>query len=324
MAFLFLRLFKKFPNQDILDISEFLGGKFLKVIVGMLFFIFFIGGSSIILRTFADSLRLTYFDNFATPTILLFILIAVAAANLIQPKAIIKCNFIITPLMMISLLIPLLSATPSFAVQRIFPLFGYGLEETFLSGATNIFAFCGLSVLFFLPPLLKNQKDLKKVTIWSAVITGFFLLVSVGSLLLSLPFVFDTEELSPIFLLIRSFDLGNFFQRPEAIFTLIWILAMISYVSVFVMFSLFILKKLLNLSNPQGLSFCITSFIFILAVIPQNMAKVDFLESTVYKYYTLGVSFFLPFLILILSSIKKKRQDSQKPMIKGSEAYEKT
>lgn len=319
-AFFIIRVMKKFPNHDILDISDFLGGKVLKVIIGILFFVLFIGSSSILLRTFVDGLRLTYFTNFSTPTILLVFLIGICIISLIKASSLIKCNALITIIMAFSLLVPLVSITPNFAFQRIFPILGFGTKETFLTGASNLFAFSGLSVLYFLPPLLKNQKDFKKVTILSVCLTGIFLLISVASLLLSIPFVFNTQELSPIYLLVRSFEFGNFLQRPEGIFTLIWALSIISYVSICIMFGKLILQKLLNLKHPNQLSYCLCTLLFALAILPANMAQLYFIEATIYQYYTLTLTFVLSFFLLILASYKKSKREKKK----GSESYEST
>ena len=35
------KLFRKFPNSDIIDLSEYLGGKALKLFIGIIFIIFF-------------------------------------------------------------------------------------------------------------------------------------------------------------------------------------------------------------------------------------------------------------------------------------------
>ena len=39
---IFNKLFKNFPTWDILDISNFLGGKFLRFLVGSIFFLYFV------------------------------------------------------------------------------------------------------------------------------------------------------------------------------------------------------------------------------------------------------------------------------------------
>lgn len=317
LTILFLRLFRPFKNKDIIDIAEFLGGKILKILLGILYLIFFLAMAGIILRTFADGIHLTYFPNVPIALFLLFFIIAVVVATNYHNKAITRCNLIITPIMIVSLIIPLLVVNDNFAIERIFPLFGYGLNETFFYGATNIFVFAGLSFLFFIQPLLKKEKDFKKVTLWSISLCGALLFFSIVSLLCSLPFVFNIEELSPIYLLVRSLNLGNFFQRPEALFSLIWILAIISFVSICVMFSTIIFQKIATLNKGKPLSACFSGFVFLVAFLPQDMSQVNFLESTVYKYYSIALVFFISFGILILAYFKNKRLEKRREQTKS-------
>ena len=54
-------LFKKFPSCDILDVSNYLGGKVLKNIIGILCGIYMLTLSSVFLRNFAEGLKLIYF-----------------------------------------------------------------------------------------------------------------------------------------------------------------------------------------------------------------------------------------------------------------------
>ena len=52
LSYLIYRLFKNFPSMDIIDISETIGGKVFKNIIGFIFISYFIISSSIILGTF--------------------------------------------------------------------------------------------------------------------------------------------------------------------------------------------------------------------------------------------------------------------------------
>ena len=75
-----LKLFNKFKGYDILDIAEFLGGKIFKIIVGILFIIYFAFVSLTIIRNFSEMLRLTYFDKAPVSFIIIcFIAVAVFA-----------------------------------------------------------------------------------------------------------------------------------------------------------------------------------------------------------------------------------------------------
>ena len=54
IVLLIVSLFKNFPGSDILDISEYLGGKIFKRILGILFVSYFIVSSSLLLKQVAQ------------------------------------------------------------------------------------------------------------------------------------------------------------------------------------------------------------------------------------------------------------------------------
>ena len=89
LAFLFMmfivRIFNKFPGHDILNISSFLGGKFLKYLTGILFLIYFISFSSITLRNFAENLKIIYFQNYSITLILFLFILAIIIQSLLFP-----------------------------------------------------------------------------------------------------------------------------------------------------------------------------------------------------------------------------------------------
>ena len=57
-------LLNKFPSFDLLDISDYLGGKILKWIIGILFFIYFIIFAGNSLHLFSSCLEIIYFYVF--------------------------------------------------------------------------------------------------------------------------------------------------------------------------------------------------------------------------------------------------------------------
>ena len=62
-VFLLYRLLKNFPGMDILDISEVLGGKILKTIIGVVFISYFLVSYSIFLRNFCECLKIVYYPS---------------------------------------------------------------------------------------------------------------------------------------------------------------------------------------------------------------------------------------------------------------------
>ena len=91
-ALVITKLFKNFLGLDIIDISEYLGGKFLKVLVGILCISYLIIEASFLTRMFSKNLLLVYFSNYPVSFIIFIFLFIAVLANLLGSKSIIKTN----------------------------------------------------------------------------------------------------------------------------------------------------------------------------------------------------------------------------------------
>ena len=215
------------------------------------------------------------------------------------------------PILLISMLIILFATVKDFIPQRIFPILGFGADKTFLVGINNIFAFSGFAYLYFLIPILKNPEQFKKVAFISTIISAIYLFLSVICLLMMFSFISFSEELLSVYLLTRMIEFGRFFQRIDAIFILIWILAMISFLSISSFFSIYVVDKLVRFKNPDELSYCIASFIFVVALSIKNIAQIKFIQDAVFKYVIISLVFVVSFIILILANLKHRKEKSQ-------------
>ena len=63
LVFIVTKLFNNFKGKDIVDISEFLGGKVLKFIVGIVYILYFLLILSTTVRIIVQDLEIIYFEN---------------------------------------------------------------------------------------------------------------------------------------------------------------------------------------------------------------------------------------------------------------------
>ena len=111
---------------------------------------------------------------------LVFILIGIIS-NLFGFKNVSKINSILMPFILITIIAIFIALFTDFVPERIFPILGYGINETFFLGSTNIFALGGIILLFLIRPQLKDDKAAKKVGIFAILISGVFLLFNCNS-----------------------------------------------------------------------------------------------------------------------------------------------
>lgn len=319
-VFLIGKLFKNFPELDILDISEFLGGKWLKFAFGILFFLYFIATASVLLRSLAENLQIIYFPKTHIAFLLLLFIFAISITVKLGFSSISKANLIIMPIVLISILFVFIANLSNFTILRMTPILGNGFNSTFLSGMSNLFAFSGIAYLYFIPPMLSHSQHYKKIAYISIILSAIFLFLSTSTILFIFPFVAETQEVFPLYVASRFIEFGRFFQRLDAFFLLIWIISMVSYLSIVISFCLTIIRKITKISYPTFLVPLLCLTIFGVGLLPQNITQIHFLETTVYKYVVLILIFGITPLLLLLANLKRIRL--KKEMRKGDEINE--
>ncbi len=307
-SYLIVRLMKNFAGSDIIDISEYLGGKIFKNIVGIIFISFFLISSSILLRSFCESLKIIYYPMTNIVFIIGLFILAVCAANRLDFNASLKTNLLIVPLVLASIVFLFFANMNKFVPERAFPIFGDGLFNTFVIGLVNLSSFGGITFLYFLPPYLKQPEKMKKVALISIGLSAIYLILCVATLLFMFSFFMNTNEITPLYNATRYIEFGSFFQRLESIFLLIWILAFACYLSITSKFALSIFKKVTNIETKKPLIDICGILIFGISLVPKNYAISDKFETQIYPYFVLAITFALGISILILANIMKKRR----------------
>lgn len=262
--------------------------------------------TSTILIRFSDLLQVVYYKNAPLIYIIGFFLLGICIANKFGFKAIVKTNFILVPFIIASGFILLFGLKDYMSISGIYPILGNNFKETFIKGSSNIFAYSGITYLFFIMPLLKNKKDFKIVGITFITISILFFALTVLALLLVSPFTTHSEELLSLYVLVRLAEFGEFLQRTDALFIFLWIISTLSYLSITIMFVIKILKKTLHLKDANELSFPLCCIILGSPLLVRTPTLLSYLEEVIFKYYVLILVFIISVLIMILAYFKKK------------------
>lgn len=82
LCFIIYKILKNFPNMDIIDISQNLGGNILKFIVSAIFIIFLLVSVIIAISNFTYLIKSLYFSNYSTLFIVFFFIAIIIFSNL--------------------------------------------------------------------------------------------------------------------------------------------------------------------------------------------------------------------------------------------------
>lgn len=286
------------------------GGPVLKAVTSIIFTVYLIFASSILMANFSEFLRVVYFPSSPGWIITLIFVITAIIANKRGFRSLVKVNTLIVPIVLITELVVFLGALDKIEFQRTLPILGYGFGQTFISGFSNIFAFGGLLYLYLLRPNLKNNVNYKKVGIISISLSGLFLLLSVASLLFLFPFLINGVNTLSVYMSTRVIEFGTFFERTDALFIFVWLFAFISYLCVIIAYISKINQKNCNVKNPSIFIYLTGLLIFAVSLIPNNTSVIRFAETILYKNAALFIVFGYSFIILIIGYFKKKKSFS--------------
>lgn len=283
------------------------GGPVLKAITSIIFTVYLIFASSILMANFSEFLRVVYFHSSPSLIITFIFVITAIIANKLGFRSLIKVNTLIVPIVLITELVVFLGGLGKIEFQRALPILGHGFGQTFISGFSNIFAFGGLLYLYLIRPNLKNNVNYKKVGIISISLSGLFLLLSVASLLFLFPFLINGVNTLSVYMSTRVIEFGTFFERTDALFIFVWLFAFISYLCVIIAYISKINQKNCNVKNPSIFIYLTGLLILAVSLIPSNTSVIRFAETVLYKNAALFIVFGYSFIILIIGYLKKKK-----------------
>lgn len=308
LCILIVKLFKNFPGMDIIDVSEYFGGKVFKTAVGILFISYFMISSCVLLREFCEALEVVYYPMTDIVFVVILFTIAIAITSRLEFSSTLKANLLIVPIALLSIIFLFVANFKNYSHLSIFPILGNGFYNTFILGIGNIYSFSGIILLYFLPPLLKKPQDFKKISIISVIIFTLYILLAVMIILFCFSFSVSQDEILSLYAAARFIGIGTFFVRLESIFLLIWIIVFACYMSIAIRFSMLVFKKLTNIKESKALAFPFSILMFSITMIPDTYAHVEDFEKVLFPHITVYFSFIFCILLLIFANLKRKRE----------------
>jgi spore germination protein KB len=307
---LIVRLLKRFPNRGLPEIYELALGRVFGFIFSCILGVFFLFVVIQNLSEFQEVLDVYIFQN--TPdwyTILIFV-ICLAVLSFLGLESIARTAKIFSFFIMTGFLSVLLLASENYNTSNLFPILGYGIEQTIKQSVIRSSAFGEIILLVVFAGSLQGTRYVKKAGFAALIISGIILTLSIISYILTFPFYIAAEVTSPMYELSQLIDYGRFLQRIESVFLLVWILAtLISSTAIFYAFiSIYCYIFRIKDKRPIIIAGCI--IIFTGALFQANMSAI--VTSGLQMIRNIGsIPFFvMPIIALVVSAIRKKREGS--------------
>jgi spore germination protein (amino acid permease) len=313
------KIYKNFSNKDILDVAESGVGEAGKIVTGLLFMFQFLYLIPIILREFAEDIKVISLTTTPISIIITLFCIGMLTGAFLGLETLARINALSVPILSAAFMLILLLSIPRFDLSRIAPWLGSGPAVIIKKAVPNISAYSELTVLLFIMPFLNEKANYVGIGKYAILVTGFFFTFSTLTYMLVYQYPMATEFFLPIYQLARSIGIGRFLSRIEAIFILVWASSAFLYLSSGLYFVTYLFKKSFGLKTEKPLLIPFTILIFSIAFIPENLYSALRFEMSVYRNYAWIITIIIPLFLLIIASVRTKAERRKKSNEAGNE-----
>ncbi|WP_042461992.1 GerAB/ArcD/ProY family transporter [Neobacillus dielmonensis] len=296
------------PEKTIITYSEDIIGKVLGRICSLFVILFFFVLTGLAAREFGEVVVTGVLQE--TPlevTVIVMLLLAcISCRNAINVFSYIH-NFYL-PMLVAPVLIVVALSLKNADPLYLRPIIGTNLPHMLFGTLTISALFQGSFIITMIIPFMKNPKKAIKASLFGISISGgLYLLLVIATVA-----VFGAEEIKQIFWptleLARTTALpGNVLQRLDVIFLAVWVTAVFTTLFSSYYFTIYSIQQLLHLQDHKMLSCSIFPFVFISAMLPQNLIQMyEFIKFV--GRVGLLITILYPGILLIIDFIKNRRR----------------
>ena len=307
LLWLSFRFFKYSGNKSILELSESIGKKPLKIAVSVIVSIIIIVHTATEMRTFLESAKIILLPRTKIEYMLIFFASTVLVGTLCGFNSLATINALFFPFCLFFLVILVLFLVPTYDINNIYPFFGIGLKNILIRSIPDMHCFSDLLVLNLLLPYIGDIKLVKSCGTRAVIISGLSLVLICLAYGLTYPYPYSTEFLLIPYQLSRMVRAGEYFQRFEALFEFVWTLTHLLYAGLYVCILGIVFRKAFNLKATKALMPGIVALLSLICFMPSSV--VELLEtSTRLKTLTAPFALFLPIVIPFIYRLKNNKK----------------
>ncbi|WP_311315152.1 MULTISPECIES: endospore germination permease [unclassified Bacillus (in: firmicutes)] len=306
LVLLYNELGSCFPNMTITEYSEKILGKWLGKVVSLLYFTYFFLSTANFVRQAGDFTTTQFMpDTPITSIHILFFLIVIMGVRIgIEPFS--RASEVFFPLVVMLVLIFIISLSNQIEFQHIQPVLGEGMKPVIRVAFHSLGTpYLQLVLLLMLFPYVNQTKEAKKSFLFGTLIGGIVLILVTSLSILVLGTETTERHQFVSYVLARKINVGDFFQRIEAVMAIIWFITMYFKITIYFYASILSLSQVFKLKNHRFLTYPLGMITIVLSlVINENIVESN-KQAEFWTSYSLPFGLFFPLLMLIVSKIKK-------------------
>lgn len=269
--FIISKLYGRFEGKDLIDIGESIGGKPVKIIVGIIFLVFIIGLTSIYLRTYSEEMAVISLNFSPLSFVMVFFTIGLIFSSYLGLEPIARIQAFVIPIEILFLVTFTIALLPIVDFSNFTPILGTGPMEVFVKGASKLGGFHDLIFLFIITPFIKKGGEFKRIGYKTITISSIMFLLITFIFTGIYPYPSVLEGYIPIYELARMISFGRFLERFESLFIIVWALLGLTYLSIMFYFIIHVFRKTFDLQYQRPLIMPFAILVFYLSFLPERL-----------------------------------------------------
>ncbi|MBY0086404.1 endospore germination permease [Brevibacillus brevis] len=317
IVYLFCVVGRIYPEQTLIEKNKLIFGRW----IGAFFSLFFLGAilinGAVYIRTIGEFMT-THIMK-ATPIhAVMFLLVACAIyAVRLGLEAFARTSEIFFLWFVLTFVSFFLLLSPQFQFENLFPFLENGFKPV-IRGVLSVtaFPFSELVIILMITPLLDAKQKLTSAFLRGAIYGGVCLLAIIFLSLLVLGPELVSRETFPSYSLAKRVQVGEFFQRQEAMMALMWFVSIYFKVVLYMYGFCVGIKQLLHLKEHQPLTLpiCILFVAIAIIIVPNEAFLYE--TYTYWPFFDLTIGFLYPLILLVGYWIRKQMNNKPTPLQK--------
>ena len=290
-------------KQSVMELAHMVGGKGLRIAVGIIIFLILLANFSTVARVFPETVKIVLLQNFNADIILMVFAVAAAIGAYMGIRSVSRVNYMFLPIAGGVFIGFLLLLMPYYKINNITPILGEGADKIFLSGFNALSLFSDIILLNVLLPYSKNLSEAKTVSIRTIIISSIVALLIIAAYCLAYAYPVSQDYILPVYQMSRMIHISSFFSRFESFFQFIWSILILLYASIYIYAMCGVLQRTFDLKYINPLILPVTILGITIAGIPSSVTNAIQLE----KYVNLveyPIVFLLPIILGLLTRNK--------------------
>ena len=287
-------------------------GKVAGKIVSLIFAAYILYYAAMNLREFLEMIK-AYNLPYTPTSIILATFIGVSAVlAYIGLEGLVRIAYVASFFIAAGIILILVLASPHYDPDFLKPYLGEGIDKIFYYGFLRSSAYEEVFILAIMVNSVHGLKIFKKAGIASLLIAGGFFSVFSLCYIMAFQYTSGSEILSGLFQLSKLIEYGRFFQRIEAIFLFIWVLAAVIAVSVAFYTTISVYCKTFKIQSHRPLLLPFSFLLFTIAMIPENLSETIEIHVQPIRQYSFMIVYLIPVLVLLIALVFRKRGEALK------------